>query len=355
MAIAGESPLDDRGDGGTGTAVQWRDGTRVSGRVRGVARARAGLLLCGRDEKESVQRGHGGGGAELLLPRGGRTLDGGPPGGPGDGGRRHPLVARVAKAKIYPCVDLRTSRSRLLETKAGGDERAAIAERARQAVSPFVGPESRRRGHSHSSAPKSSRFSSRNRSSVPSPGRRGPAFSCARGMRFTAAPRSLTGCTMTYRSRHSISQGAWQRSAREKASANLSASLVASPHPLPWLSGEVTRQSRYPSARQFGCASATTTTRRMRGRGRCSRRLPGGRAFATSRSCMRPSRLSTSTQRRCGAKSLFCGVEAEAHRVLGNDASRWMTRPSRLLDGMAPADFATSREGALLYCTNCGR
>ena len=44
------------------------------------------------------------------------------------------LSREVAKAKIYPCVDLRTSRSRLLETKAVGDEHAAIAERARHAV-----------------------------------------------------------------------------------------------------------------------------------------------------------------------------------------------------------------------------
>lgn len=44
------------------------------------------------------------------------------------------LSREVAKAKIYPCVDLRTSRSRLLEIKAVDDEQAAIAERVRHAV-----------------------------------------------------------------------------------------------------------------------------------------------------------------------------------------------------------------------------
>jgi F0F1-type ATP synthase beta subunit len=44
------------------------------------------------------------------------------------------LSREVAKAKIYPCADVRTSRSRLLESKAVGDEHAAIAKRARQAV-----------------------------------------------------------------------------------------------------------------------------------------------------------------------------------------------------------------------------
>jgi len=40
------------------------------------------------------------------------------------------------------------------------------------------------------------------------------------------------------------------------------------------------------------------------------------------------------------------GVEAEARQVLGDRASDWMVRPSRLLDGLAPADLATSPEGA---------
>ena len=44
------------------------------------------------------------------------------------------LSRRVAAAKIYPCVDLRSSRSRLLEGKAIGGEHASIAERARRAV-----------------------------------------------------------------------------------------------------------------------------------------------------------------------------------------------------------------------------
>jgi len=45
------------------------------------------------------------------------------------------LSREVAKAKTYPCVDLRTSRSRLLDGMALGDEHAAIAERVRQALS----------------------------------------------------------------------------------------------------------------------------------------------------------------------------------------------------------------------------
>ena len=44
------------------------------------------------------------------------------------------LSSKVAKAKIYPCVNLRNSRSRLMESKAIGREHASTAERARQAV-----------------------------------------------------------------------------------------------------------------------------------------------------------------------------------------------------------------------------
>jgi hypothetical protein len=43
---------------------------------------------------------------------------------------------------------------------------------------------------------------------------------------------------------------------------------------------------------------------------------------------------------------VLLSVEAEAQKVLGDSASVWMARPSRLLDGMAPADLATSPEGA---------
>jgi uncharacterized protein (DUF2384 family) len=43
---------------------------------------------------------------------------------------------------------------------------------------------------------------------------------------------------------------------------------------------------------------------------------------------------------------VLLSVEAEAQRLLGNGASAWMAKPSRLLDGMAPADLATSPEGA---------
>jgi uncharacterized protein (DUF2384 family) len=43
---------------------------------------------------------------------------------------------------------------------------------------------------------------------------------------------------------------------------------------------------------------------------------------------------------------LLLGVEAEARRVLGDEAAVWMAKPSRLLDGLAPADLAASPEGA---------
>ena len=39
-------------------------------------------------------------------------------------------------------------------------------------------------------------------------------------------------------------------------------------------------------------------------------------------------------------------VKAEAYRILGDKASEWMARPSRLLDGMAPVELAVSAEGA---------
>jgi len=39
-------------------------------------------------------------------------------------------------------------------------------------------------------------------------------------------------------------------------------------------------------------------------------------------------------------------VEIEVRKVLGDRASEWMQRPSKLLDGMAPAELARSREGA---------
>lgn len=50
------------------------------------------------------------------------------------------LSRGMAERKIYPCVDPRTCRSRLLETKAVGDDHAAIAERARQALSLLLDP-----------------------------------------------------------------------------------------------------------------------------------------------------------------------------------------------------------------------
>jgi len=39
-------------------------------------------------------------------------------------------------------------------------------------------------------------------------------------------------------------------------------------------------------------------------------------------------------------------VTAEAHRIFGDRASDWMTRPHRHLDGLAPADLLASLEGA---------
>src|SRR5262249_62394168 len=43
------------------------------------------------------------------------------------------LSPGMAEKKNYPCVDPRTSRSKLLETKAVGEEHAATAERVKQA------------------------------------------------------------------------------------------------------------------------------------------------------------------------------------------------------------------------------
>jgi uncharacterized protein (DUF2384 family) len=39
-------------------------------------------------------------------------------------------------------------------------------------------------------------------------------------------------------------------------------------------------------------------------------------------------------------------VEAAARMVLGDRAPEWMARPNGMLDGLAPADLATSPEGA---------
>jgi F-type H+-transporting ATPase subunit beta len=52
------------------------------------------------------------------------------------------LSREVAKAKIYPCIDPRTSRSRLLESGSLDARHREIAARARAALAPlFVGPE----------------------------------------------------------------------------------------------------------------------------------------------------------------------------------------------------------------------
>jgi len=39
-------------------------------------------------------------------------------------------------------------------------------------------------------------------------------------------------------------------------------------------------------------------------------------------------------------------VDAEVRNILGDRASDWMHTPSRLFDNMAPADLASSPEGA---------
>jgi hypothetical protein len=45
-----------------------------------------------------------------------------------------------------------------------------------------------------------------------------------------------------------------------------------------------------------------------------------------------------------GSQSLL-SVEAEVREVLGDRASEWMHRPSKLLDGMTPAEVATTPAG----------
>ncbi|HXP74259.1 MAG TPA: MbcA/ParS/Xre antitoxin family protein [Stellaceae bacterium] len=48
-------------------------------------------------------------------------------------------------------------------------------------------------------------------------------------------------------------------------------------------------------------------------------------------------------------------VENEARKVLGDRAQEWMRKPSKLLDGMAPAELATSREGARVVLVELDR
>ena len=50
------------------------------------------------------------------------------------------LSRGMAEKKIYPCVDPRTSRSKLLERNAVGDKHAAIAERVKQAFPLLLDP-----------------------------------------------------------------------------------------------------------------------------------------------------------------------------------------------------------------------
>ena len=48
-------------------------------------------------------------------------------------------------------------------------------------------------------------------------------------------------------------------------------------------------------------------------------------------------------------------VENEARKVLGDRALEWMRKPSKLLDGIAPAEVATSREGARVVLVELDR
>ena len=50
------------------------------------------------------------------------------------------LSRGMAERKIYPCVDPRTSRSKLLETRAVGDGHVAIAERVKEALTLLLDP-----------------------------------------------------------------------------------------------------------------------------------------------------------------------------------------------------------------------
>jgi len=45
-------------------------------------------------------------------------------------------------------------------------------------------------------------------------------------------------------------------------------------------------------------------------------------------------------------KDALSSVEAEARKLLGDGAAEWMVRPSKVLDGMMPAELAISPEGA---------
>ena len=45
-------------------------------------------------------------------------------------------------------------------------------------------------------------------------------------------------------------------------------------------------------------------------------------------------------------RQILSSVEAAARGILGERAAEWMQRPNAMLDGLAPADLATSPEGA---------
>jgi hypothetical protein len=47
-----------------------------------------------------------------------------------------------------------------------------------------------------------------------------------------------------------------------------------------------------------------------------------------------------------GLNLALVGVASEARTLLGDRASEWMVTPNRMLDGMTPAELATSPEGA---------
>lgn len=46
-----------------------------------------------------------------------------------------------------------------------------------------------------------------------------------------------------------------------------------------------------------------------------------------------------------GPSRSLLSLELEARELLGDGASEWIVRPSKLLDGMTPAEVATTPEG----------
>jgi hypothetical protein len=65
------------------------------------------------------------------------------------------------------------------------------------------------------------------------------------------------------------------------------------------------------------------------------------KSLAESRAFQAPERAGSA-----GLNLALVSVASEARRLLGDQASQWMVTPNHLLDGMTPAELATSREGA---------